>query len=55
MLLVQNCAESAIDVAMALHLPGADAKKQRDRFIRQEPSGSSSPSKAQKSATSCCP
>ncbi len=32
-LLVQNCVEGEIDVTMALHLPGVDAKKQRERFI----------------------
>jgi hypothetical protein len=32
-LLVQNCIDIDIDVTMALHLPGADAKKQRERFI----------------------
>ncbi|MCC6803710.1 MAG: hypothetical protein IT319_12575 [Anaerolineae bacterium] len=35
-LLVQNCVESAIDVMMAVHLPGADAKRQRERFIMKE-------------------
>ncbi len=35
-LLVQNCVESDIDVMMAVHLPAADAKKQRDRFVMKD-------------------
>ncbi len=32
-LLVQNAADSVIDVSMALHLPGVDAHRQPERFI----------------------
>ena len=33
--LMQNASDADIDVALTLHLPGVDAKRQRDRFITQ--------------------